>query len=294
MNWHLHSRARGLIVSGVLALALMGITMGFALNRQGNETNRDLSIMTCNIGDIMDGKPLGSDKVAEYLQSCGVPDVLLLQEVRGKKEAEYFSRQLNRPYFVFLSDARADHIGIAILSGLPLLNHDRLYFKSSRRGAGAIAAEVEINGARLLLVNVHLDRVTFVTLGNDVVPITPDLILQFIKKEIWGESVRSQSVGELMEWLDGKNPGHVVLGGDFNTIPFSRTMRLLKPRFDDVLWPSLDYFTGTYKKLDFPISPRIDFLFVSPSLEHRNAGVIPLSPGDHFPVRADIVLPGQG
>jgi endonuclease/exonuclease/phosphatase family metal-dependent hydrolase len=97
-----------------------------------------------------------------------------------------------------------------------------------------------------------------------------------------------------MAWLDKKNPDHVVLGGDFNTIPFSKTVRQLCPGFDDVLWPSLDYFKGTYTKLDFPIAPRIDFLFVSADLRRKNARVIPKSPGDHFPVWADILIPGQG
>jgi endonuclease/exonuclease/phosphatase family metal-dependent hydrolase len=85
-----------------------------------------------------------------------------------------------------------------------------------------------MHGTRVWVVNVHLDRVGFVTPGNDRVPV------------------------------------------------------------------SRDYFKGTYTKLDFPIAPRIDFLFVSAALGRKNARVIPKSPGDHFPVRADILIPGQG
>jgi endonuclease/exonuclease/phosphatase family metal-dependent hydrolase len=297
MNWHLHSHAKGLIVSGVLILALIGLPMGFALNRTGDEMKQDVSIMTCNIGEIVGSKPLDSDEVAAFIRDCGVPDVLLLQEVRGEKEAAYLSRQLNRPGFVFLPDHDSDQLtqmGIAILSGLPVLGHDILYFTDSRRGAGAVAVEIDMHGTRVWVVNVHLDRVGFVTPGNDRVPVSRDLMVRFVKKELMGESARSRSVKELMAWLDKKNPDHVVLGGDFNTIPFSKTVRQLCPGFDDVLWPSLDYFKGTYTKLDFPIAPRIDFLFVSAALGRKNARVIPKSPGDHFPVRADILIPGQG
>ncbi|EMS77851.1 hypothetical protein Dpo_12c01290 [Desulfotignum phosphitoxidans DSM 13687] len=85
-----------------------------------------------------------------------------------------------------------------------------------------------MHGTRVWVVNVHLDRVGFVTPGNDRVPV------------------------------------------------------------------SRDYFKGTYTKLDFPIAPRIDFLFVSAALGRKNARVIPKSPGDHFPVWADILIPGQG
>ena len=285
------SRKKYILVSAALALLLISITAGFALNRPDMEMTHNVSIMTCNIGDIMGGNPLGSDSVAAYLQSCGVPDVLLLQEVRGEKEAAYLSRQLDRPYFVFLEYARKKEMGIAILSRLALANCHTMYFESSRKGAGVIAAEIYIGQTPLLLVNVHLDRFQPLKISGDSVPVNLKMILGFLKKEIWGESIRSQSVRELMHWLDQKNPAHVVLGGDFNTIPFSKTIRLLKPRFDDVLWPFLDYFTGTYKKLDFPIAPRIDFLFVSASLERKHARVVPMSPGDHFPVRADILLP---
>ncbi len=53
MNWHLHSHAKGLIVSGVLILVVIGLPMGFALNRTGDEMKQTVSIMTCNIGEIV-------------------------------------------------------------------------------------------------------------------------------------------------------------------------------------------------------------------------------------------------
>jgi xanthine/uracil/vitamin C permease (AzgA family) len=73
MNWHLHRRAKGLIVSGVLILALIGIPMGFALNRTGDEMKQAVSVMTCNIGEIVGSKPLDSDQVAAFIRDCGVP-----------------------------------------------------------------------------------------------------------------------------------------------------------------------------------------------------------------------------
>jgi endonuclease/exonuclease/phosphatase (EEP) superfamily protein YafD len=154
-------RKKGLSISALLILVLIGIPMGFALNRPGNEMKQDFSIMTCNIGDIVGGNPLESDQVVTFIRDCGVPDVLLLQEVRGEKEAKYLSRQLNRPWFVFLPDYHSAQMGIAILSRWPVLNHDTLYFKDSRRGAGAVAVELDIHGTRLWAVNVHQDRNRF-------------------------------------------------------------------------------------------------------------------------------------
>jgi endonuclease/exonuclease/phosphatase (EEP) superfamily protein YafD len=280
-----------LLVSTIMVLVLAGITLGFALHGPGSDMTRDVRVMTCNIGDIMGGNPLDSGQVAAYLQSLGVPDVLLLQEVRGKKEAAFLSERLALPHFSFLKYSGKEGMGIAILSAFPLKNRHEMYFESSRKGAGILAVEVCIGQVPLLIVNLHLDRFEPLDLTDDRVPINVKTILGFLKKELMEESVRSRSVMELMAWLDKKNPDHVVLGGDFNTIPFSRTVRQLSPRFDDVLWPSLDYFKGTYTKLDFPIAPRIDFLFVSAGLGRKNARVIQKSPGDHFPVRADVLVP---
>ncbi len=52
----------------------------------------------------------------------------------------------------------------------------------------------------------------------------------------------------------------------------------------------LKYLSGTYKRLNFPVAPRIDFLFLSSNLYCRQAAVLPMSPGDHFPVRANIEI----
>jgi hypothetical protein len=45
-------------------------------------------------------------------------------------------------------------------------------------------------------------------------------------------------------------------------------------------------FEGTYHKIAFPLNPRIDYIFVSPRIAVDQAGVLPRSAGDHFPVRA--------
>ena len=282
-----------MLISTVLVLVLVGITLGFALHGPGTDMTRDIRVMTCNIGDIMGGNPLNSGQVVAYLQSLGVPDVLLLQEVRGEKEAAFFSEKLALPHFSFLKYSGKEGMGIAVLSAFPLINRHEMYFESSSKGAGILAVEALIGQVPLWVVNLHLDRFEPLELTDDIVPINMKMILGFLKKELMDESARSRSVMELMAWLDKKNPDHVVLGGDFNTIPFSRTIRQLSPRFDDVLWPSLDYFKGTYTKLDFPIAPRIDFLLISAALGRKNARVIPKSPGDHFPVRADILIPKQ-
>jgi endonuclease/exonuclease/phosphatase family metal-dependent hydrolase len=178
--------------------------------------------------------------------------------------------------------------GIAILSKKNLSNEDQIYFKDSELGGGALTADIIVGNKNVQVVNVHLDSIRPITISEGKVTVNFRSILKFLKKEMWGDSVRSRSARELVQWLGEKKAVNVIMGGDFNTVPFSKTIRIIESVFDDALWPSFDYFTGTYKKLNFPVSPRIDFLFFSPNLYCRDASILPMSPGDHLPVRANI------
>jgi len=79
---------------------------------------------------------------------------------------------------------------------------------------------------------------------------------------------------------------NIIIAGDFNTIPFSKAIRKMGKKYNDALWPSFDYLTGSYNKLSLPIKPRIDYIFHSQGLERITASVIKESAGDHYPVRA--------
>ena len=56
--------------------------------------------------------------------------------------------------------------------------------------------------------------------------------------------------------------------------------------FEDALWNSPDYFTGTYIKSTLPMDPRLDFLFYSRNLECMGASVVKQTAGDHYPITA--------
>ena len=298
----LKGRNQVIVVIGLLFATVLfyGTVAGVQVLRSNDEVDAlvSLEVMTCNIGDLGGYKILSNKEVVDFLKLAGVPDILLLQEVRGENEAEYFSNKLGLKYFVFLIDARQRSNGMAILSRFPLSDPDKIYFKASKYGYGALAVDVtigdnlkvtrnlEVRPKKVQVVNVHMDRIDSVTMKDKKVAVNLGFLLRFIKNEIWEDSVRSQSAKELIQWLDEKKADNVILGGDFNSVPLSKTIRTIGSRFDDVLWPSLQYLTGTYKRLDFPIAPKVDYLFLSPNLSCRKASVLPISPGDHFPVVA--------
>ena len=98
-------------------------------------------------------------------------------------------------------------------------------------------------------------------------------------------------VRQLKLWLVEQGEGHIIVGGDFNTIPQTTAIRLMNETMRDSLRGTGHYYQPTYSKLKFPIQPRIDYLFHTPRLECLKAGVGNTQAGDHFPVGATFKIP---
>lgn len=102
------------------------------------------------------------------------------------------------------------------------------------------------------------------------------------------ETSRSMAVDEILKLPALIGSGEAIIGGDFNTVPFSTAIQGMGRRYEDALWPTVDYFTGTYTMAKFPFRPRIDYVFHSGGVRVLSAGVIRAGGGDHFPVWGEI------
>ena len=239
-----------------------------------------LAVVTYNIDNISENRQLKG--VCEAIKSLGIPDVVFMQEVHGEFAASFIAENLNLPYFKY-SDYSDYSAGLAILSRKPLENVKIHYFSASCNGYGALSAEIRIKGLKLLLCSLHLDRIPD---ARRKIGVVDHHILNLLKKEIFNNTVRSRSVEELLNWLSGFEIDNIIIGGDFNTFPLSLPIRKMSGKFNDALWPTADYFTGTYKELDYLLKPRIDFLFHSSGIKRYRADVIKKGPSDHYPVMA--------
>jgi len=139
------------------------------------------------------------------------------------------------------------------------------------------------------ICSVHLDRIDAIAVKDDGVQISWGEALSLLTSEMTEETVRSRSVDELLEWIGSGGAESVIIGGDFNTVLYSMAIRRMAAVFDDALWDSQDYFTGTYLKSTLPVNPRLDFLFHSSDMVCHGAYVVKKSAGDHYPVRAVFV-----
>lgn len=147
-------------------------------------------------------------------------------------------------------------------------------------------ANVAVNGRNVLVCSVHLDRIDSIKVNKDGVGISWGDALSLLTNEIMEDTVRSRSVDELLDWIGSGGPRRVIIGGDFNTVLYSKAIRKMGRVFEDALRYSPDCFTGSYLRSTLPVDPRLDFLFHSSDMECFDASVVKKSAGDHYPVRA--------
>ena len=76
------------------------------------------------------------------------------------------------------------------------------------------------------ICSVHLDRVGSIKVNTDGVDISWGNALNLLTREMLEETVRSRSVGELLAWMGFEGQGSVIIGGDFNTVLFSKAIRM--------------------------------------------------------------------
>ena len=271
----------------ILAAALCGCV---PIRGTGEKTLEDsFSVMIYNIWDLNGKRPAVED-VVEVIRSEGVPDLILLQEVRGEKMTFSLSEALGLRHCVYHGFNKRN-FGVAIVSRYPLTESGFLDFKASRMNRGALKAVMMVKGRKVRVCSVHLDRVESIKVNKGGVEISWGNALNLLTREMSEETVRSRSVDELLAWMKCDGEGSVIIGGDFNTVLFSKAIRRMGTVYEDALWNMPDYLTGSYIKSTLPVDPRLDFLFYSKDLECLRGEVVRRTAGDHYPVRAEFVSP---
>lgn len=257
-------------------------------------TGPGFSVMTFNIGDrIKDPANLpATEEIVKVIREIGIPDILLVQESPWKVKMDDLAESLGfahhvsaRPRF-FSSTSNS-----AIFSRYPLNNPHSIPFESRPNRSMALCAEALIAGKKIMLCSVQLSTLRFeldrrIEDGEEKIP----GVLRIMGNEIFRETAHSRNVDSLMAWVNSQTADAAILGGDFNTFILSKSIRTVSRYFDDSLWPSIDYFRGTYQKFRFLVKPRIDFLFHNGKIACLDAAIIQQTTGDHFPIRAEFAL----
>lgn len=232
-------------------------------------------VMSFNIhhGEGADGK-VDLARIAELIKAERV-DIVALQEVdkgtqrtaRRDFPAEF--QELTGMACVFSNNFSfgGGEYGNAILTRFPIKSATNTLFKMLRPGEqrGILQLVLDVNGTELVFMNTHIDY-------------RPD------------DSERLSNVAELRGLLKPYQGKPVVLCGDFNDVPASRTCKALAELFVDS-WQAKgegDGFTIPVEKPD----RRIDYVWTSkaPAVEILSARVLATNASDHLPVVVEFAL----
>jgi len=266
-------------------LILTVFALGFVMFKEvrGNVPAKPFVVMTYNVGTL-NGDRIEFARVGDVIQKTGIPDLLLLQEVPGEKSAVKLAENLgleNCLYSSYKPGGKGNH-GMAIISRYPLMKPEMLHMHKY----ATFTAEMVVEGESYRIGSVHLERIKPIRINEYSAELSWKDALYLLKNEIFKDTSRSTAVNSLLSWVSSHKSDLVIIGGDFNTVPFSKAIRKMGKVYDDALWPSFGYLTGSYNKLSLPIKPRIDYIFHLPDLKRITASVIKESAGDHYPVRA--------
>lgn len=247
-------------------------------------------VVSFNMGTSSEPWPDLGD-IAEAVRAAGEADVLLAQETPWPVKHDALARELGFAHYLSARDMKPMS-NRAIFSRTPLRDPFTISLegvKGESSGPGAFCAFTSWDGEDMLLCSVHLE-----TIREELAPgeslSDPLVVLKYLKQEYFEENIRSRSVDLLLNRLERIGAEQVVVGGDFNTFPFSRAIRRMNTVFDDAFWLSPAFFKGSYVGFSLPLNPRIDFIFHSPGLSAEDPAVHEQTAGDHVPVSARIVL----
>ena len=269
---------RLLLFAAILTLASL---FQCSSSRESGSTSV-VRIMTYNIhhGEGIDGK-LDVRRIADLIMESSV-DVVALQEVdRGVERTNKIDVMTTLSDMTGMTyafgkniDFQGGEYGNGFLTRFPILAEKNLQFRMINPGEqrGLLQVVLEIRGIEVVIMNTHLDY------RDD-------------------DTERLMNVTEIKSAATEFSPRPVVVCGDFNDLPSSKTVESMKQQFTDV-GGLLDVSGGNTYPTREPVK-RIDYIFVSGadgnnvgqnlpgSLRPHSAKVLRCDGSDHLPVIAE-------
>jgi endonuclease/exonuclease/phosphatase family metal-dependent hydrolase len=252
-------------------LLLFAITSTGLFAQAGSTT---LRVMSYNIhhGEGIDQK-LDLERIAKLIVDARA-DIVGLQEVdRGCERTQ--KRDLPAELakltgLTVLFDRNIPHqggeYGNAVLTRFPIKSAKNTHLKSFANGEqrGVQQLVLEVRGREVLFMNTHLDA----------------------RRD---PAEREHSADELKGIVEAAGTRPVILVGDFNTVPASRTYEKTKAFLTDA-WTIVGKGDGFTIPVTTP-TRRIDYVWITPrSIEPVTMSVLRSEASDHLPIVAELRL----
>lgn len=242
-----------------------------------------LRVMTYNIhhGEGMDSI-VNIDRIAKVIRDANV-DIVALQEVdRGverTKKIDIITMLAEKTDMAYAFGKNIDYqggdYGNGLLTRFPILEERNLHYRMIREGEqrGLLQLVLDVRGQEIVVMNTHIDY------RQD-------------------DAERILNVGEIRDSEKRYRPRPVLVCGDFNDIPASRTGMLMKEDFVDS-WEMAGSGDGFSYSTSEPVK-RIDYIFVAKPpagtpliLRPISARVLHTDASDHLPVVVEFRISGN-
>ncbi|HVD99619.1 MAG TPA: endonuclease/exonuclease/phosphatase family protein [Cytophagaceae bacterium] len=276
--------------------------------KKENQEEPQLKVLSYNVGTFNLDRFHSSDTIRlsdsiiiarqqEFLKTCKA-DVICLQEFYNN-DALSFSTTLNEmtdigyKYF-YTNPIRIEgyegFFGVITFSKFPIADKGKITFeyKENKRALNtAIYTDIVVGKDTIRVINVHLHSMDLRakrvlsslpsdTLGKELDLFKAKMEYGFMKRGIQVQTLEKEVL---------KKPGHKILVGDLNDMPYSFSYLTIRKYLLNSFEEGGNGFGFTYNK--FPWFIRIDNQFFSPSIEINSYEVLKENHlSDHYPVVA--------
>ncbi|KAB3535347.1 hypothetical protein F8154_06675 [Alkaliphilus pronyensis] len=239
------------------------------LEASTNKEVTNLRVMTYNIhhGKSLLGRDTLKDILALIRESDA--DIIGIQEVdngvyrsKFRNQIKYLAENLSM-YYAYGDNFNyfGGKYGNGVISKYPIVNYENILLPSKSEQRGLLSTTIDLGSERIQFMVTHLGLY---------------------------KSERREQIETIKKHMDTV-PYEKILVGDFNSTQDTGEISSLSKTMLDTGYVSGNNHQPTY---DLSIvSGRIDYLFISPSLQLNQYNVIKSRASDHYPAVIDIELP---
>ena len=273
-----------------LIIVLLSLLVYFLFLPKKNNSfilQNPIKIMSFNIGgSIIKQKPT-LNEVVNFLKAYQW-DIIFLQETGSISKLKNLANKLGYHFIPVSSSIKKTDA--AILSRFPIKTNFTLTLKGWEKNINAICGNILINDKKLLVCSMHLKNIKLDRTDDGHILTNKIRLLRILTRETFLETYRSKGVDQLLKEINKLSYKAIIIGGDFNSLSFSKAIKKMKDNFKDCSWMNESFFQSSVKAkfLFFPI--KVDYIFVSDTLECSDTQILPKSPSDHFPIVTKIAF----